>query len=85
MVRAMCGRRVIDKKITQVQVDMLELKETVDGLEKENRVRCYGHMLGRNDDSALRVPKDVEVSDKRKRGQPRKTWKKQVKEEGSLV
>ena len=38
-------------------------------------------MLKRDDDSVLRVAPDLEVSDKRKRGRPKKTWKKQVKEE----
>ena len=38
-------------------------------------------MLKRDDDSVLRVALDLEVSGKRKRGRPKKTWKKQVEEE----
>ena len=38
-------------------------------------------MLKRNDDGVLRVAPDLEVSDKRKRGGPKKTWKKQVEKE----
>ena len=37
-------------------------------------------MLRRDDDSVLRVALDLEMSDKRKRGRPKKTWKKQVEE-----
>ena len=38
------------------------------------------HTLGRDDDSDLRVVLDLEVSGKRKRRRPKKTWKKQVEE-----
>ena len=37
-------------------------------------------MLKRDDDSVLRVALDLEVSGNRKRGRPKKTWKKQVEE-----
>ena len=37
-------------------------------------------MLRRDDDSVLRVALNLEVSGKRKRGRPKKTWKKQVEE-----
>ena len=39
MVRAMCGQKVVDRKATEEQMDMLELKETVDRLETANGVR----------------------------------------------
>ena len=75
MVRAMCSQKVVDRKTTEEEMDMLGLKETIDRLATENGVRWYGHVLGRDDDSALRVALDLEVSGKRKRGRP-KTWKK---------
>ena len=37
-------------------------------------------MPRRDDDSVLRVALNLEVSGKRKRGRPKKTWKKQVEE-----
>ena len=30
MVRAMCGQKVVDRKTTEEQMDMLGLKETID-------------------------------------------------------
>ena len=42
-------------------------------------------MLRRDDDSVLRVALDLEVSGKRKRGRPKKTWKKQVEEETEKI
>ena len=55
MVRAMCGRKVVDKKTTEEQMDMLGLKETVGGLSAANGVRWYGNVLRRDDDGVLRV------------------------------
>ena len=68
MVRAMCGQKVVDRKTTEEQMDMLGLKETVDQLATANGVRWYGHVLRRDDDSVLRVALNLEVSGKRKRG-----------------
>ena len=60
---------------------MLGLKETTDRLATVNGVRWYGHVLRRDEYSVLRVALNLEVSGKRKRGRPKKTWKKQVEEE----
>ena len=43
MVRAMCGQKVVDRKTTEEQMDMLGLKETIDRLATPNGVRWYGH------------------------------------------
>ena len=42
-------------------------------------------MLRRDDNSVLRFALDFEVSVKKKRGRPKKTWKKQVKEETEKI
>ena len=74
--RAMCGQKVVDRKTTEEQMDMLGLKETTDRLATANGVRWYGHVLRRVDDSVLRVALNLEVSHKRKRGRPgRSKWK----------
>ena len=65
------------------QKDDCLLKETIDQLE--NGVRWYGHVLRRDDDSVLRVALNLEVTGKRKRGRPKKTWKKQVEEETEKI
>ena len=66
MVRAMCGQKVVDRKTTEEQMAMLGWKDTIDRLATANGVRWYGHVLKRDDDSALRVALDLEVSGKRK-------------------
>ena len=83
-MRAMCGQKVVDRKTTEEQIDMLGLKETINRLATSNGVKWYGHVLRRDDDSVLRVALDLEVSGKRKRG-PKKTWKKQVEEETEKI
>ena len=80
MVRAMCGQKVVDRKMTEEQMDMLRLREIKDRLATANGIRWYGHVLRRDDNSVLRVAQDLEVSGKRKQGQSKKTWKKQVEE-----
>ena len=80
-MRAMCGQKVIDRKTTEEQMDMLGLKETVDWLATANGVRWYGHVLRRDNDSVLRIALDHKVRSKRKQERPKKTWKKQVEEE----
>ena len=66
MVKAMCSQKVIDRKVTEEQMNMLGLKESIDGLATANGDRWYGHVLKRDDNSVLRVALDLEVSSKRK-------------------
>ena len=55
MAKAVCGQKVVDRKTTEEQMDMLALKETIDRLATANGVRWYGHVLRRDVDSVLRV------------------------------
>ena len=80
-MRAMCSQKIVNRKTTEEQMDMLGLQETIDRLATANGVRWYGHVLRRDDDSVLRVALDLEMRRKRKRGRPKKTWKKEVEEE----
>ena len=73
------------RKTTKEQMNTLGLKEIIDQLATVNGVKRYGHVLRRDNDSVLRVALDIEVSGKRKRGPPKKTWKKQVKEEPEKI
>ena len=66
MVRAMCNQKVVDRKMTEEQMDMLGLKKTIDQLATVNAARWYRHVLRRDDDSVLRVALDLEVSGNKK-------------------
>ena len=60
------------------------MKETVVQMAKADGVRCYRHVLRRDDGHVLRKVLEFEVKGKRKRGQPKKTWKMQVEKENAL-
>ena len=45
MMRAVCRRKFVDRKIAEKKMDMLGLEETVDALATANEVRWYGHLL----------------------------------------
>ena len=80
MVRAMCGVKPVEKRNTAELMDMLGLRETIDGLAKANGVRWYGHVLRREEDNVLKKALRFTVEGQRRRGRPRKTWKRQVEE-----
>ena len=67
MVKAMYGQKVVDRKMTEEQMDMLGLRKAIDRLVTANEVKWYGHGLRRDDDSVLRVALDLDVGGKRKR------------------
>jgi hypothetical protein len=85
MVRAMCGVKLMDKKRTEDLMEMLGLEETVVQMAKANGVRWYGHVLRKDDEHVLRKALEFEVKGPRKRGRPKKTWRKQVEEESGRV
>ena len=60
---------------------MLCLTETIDQLAMANSVRWYGHVLRREDGHVLRRTNDFEAEGQRKKGRPKRMWKKQVEEE----
>ena len=66
MVRAMRGQKVADRKTTEERMDMMGLKETVDGLATVSGVRWYGYVLRWDDESVLRVTLKLKVSGRRK-------------------
>ena len=85
MVRAMCGVLLKDGKISMDLMFMLGLNESMDQLAIANSVRWCGHVLRREDGHVLRRALDFEVEDQRKKGRPKRTWKKQVDGESMKV
>ena len=85
MVRAVCGVQLKDRQRSTDLMFMLELSETIDQLTMANSVHWYGHVLKREDGHVLRRALDFEVEGQRKKGRPKRTWKKQVEEESVKV
>ena len=71
-MRATCGLQFKDGRKSADLTCMLHLNGNIDQLAMANSVRWYGHVLRR----AL----DFEVEGQRKKGRPKRTWKKRVEE-----
>ena len=85
MVRAMCGMQQKDTNRSTDLMFMLCLKETIDQLALGNSVRWHGHVLRREDGRVLERALNFEVEGQRKKGRPKRTWKKQAEEESMKV
>ena len=81
MVRAMCGAKLMDKRNSEVLMEMLGLKNTLDGMARASGVRWFGHVLRRDENDILRKALDLKVEGQRKRGRPKVLWEKQVEKE----
>ena len=64
---------------------MLGLNETIDRLAMASNVHCYGHVFGREHGHVLRRALGFEVKGQRKKGRPKRTWKRKVEEECAKV
>ena len=52
----------------------------MDGLARASGVRSYGHVLRRDDGDVLRRALNFEETERRERGRPNMTWKRQLEE-----
>ena len=64
---------------------MLGLSESKDQFAMADSVHWYGHVLMRVDGHVLRRALVIEVEGQRKKGRPKRTWKKQVEKESIKV
>ena len=85
MVRAMCVEQHKDRKRSTDFMFMLGLNETIDQLAMANSVHWNGHVWRREDGHLLRRALDLEDEGQRKKGRPKRTWKKQVEEESMKI
>ena len=84
-MRAMCGVQLKDRKRSTDMMFMLGLSEAIDRLAMANSVRCYGHVLSREDGHIMRMALDFEFEGQRKNGRLKRTWIKQLEEESVKV
>ena len=57
------------------------LKETMDQVYMARSIQWHGHVLKREHGHGTRRAFNFEVEGQRKKGRPKRTWKKQVEEE----
>ena len=86
-MRSMCGVQLTDREIT---TDLsVGLNGTMEQLAMANSINWYGHVLMREDGHVLRREDghvlrwaiDFEAEGQKKKGRPKRTWKKQIEEE----
>ena len=53
LVRSMCGIKLVDRKNMEELMEMLGLRETLDGMAKANGLRWYGHVIRRDGNDIL--------------------------------
>ena len=70
----------IEKRRCQELKSLLGLNDTLNGLARASEVRWYGHVLKRDYSDVLRRALYFEVAERRGRGRPNMTWKRQVEE-----
>ena len=54
IMRTMCGVQLKDRKRSMDLMFMLDLNKTIEQLAVSNSIRCYGHVLRREDGHDLR-------------------------------
>ena len=72
----MCEVQLKDRRRSTDLMFMLGLKKTMDQLAMANSVLWYGHVLRREDGHILRRALDFEVEGQRKKGRPKREWKR---------
>ena len=84
-MRAMCRVKLKSIRRSTDLMFMFGLSETIDQLAMANSVRCYDHVLWREDGHVLWRALYFEVEVQRKKGSPKRTWKELVEEESVKI
>jgi len=74
MVRWMCGMKLQDRIPSKGQRERLRLDDIISALQ-QNRLRCYGHVLRKEDNDWVKKCMEHEVESARPRSRPKKTWR----------
>ena len=77
MIMMMCGVRLVDRVPTDVIRDILKIGDLI----IQNHLRWYGHVMCVDINSQIREVMEFEITRKRKKGQPRKSWEECVKKD----
>ena len=82
MVWMVCGMRLVDRVSTDVLRDrVVVVVVKIEVMIIQSRLRWYGHVMRGDINSQIREVIEVEITEKRKKGRPRKSWKECVKKD----
>lgn len=79
MIRRMCGVRLRDRKRSVDLQRMMGVDEDIVTIVVRSRLRWYGHVKRRDEDSGIRRVLEMEVSGAMPRGRPKLDWEGLVK------
>ena len=75
MIRMMSGVRLVDS----VSTDVLGVVVKIEDMMIQSRLQWYGHAIRRDINSQIHEVMKIEITGKRKKGRPRKSWEECVK------
>ena len=81
MIRMMRGVRLVDRVSTDVLRDRVGVVVKIEDMIIQNRLRWYGHFMRGDINSQMCEVMEVEITGKRKKGRPRKSWEECVKKD----
>ena len=77
----MCGVRLVDRVLTNALRDRVGVVVKIEDMVTESRLRWYGHVMCGDINSQIREDLEVEITGKRKKARPRKSWKECIKKD----
>ena len=80
MIRMMCGVRLVDRVSTDVFHDRVGVVVKINMII-QSCLRWYGHVMRGDKNSQIREVMEVELTGKKKKGQPRKSWEECIKKD----
>ena len=81
MTMMMCGVRLVDSVLTDVLRDRVGVVMNIEDMITQSHLWWYGHVTRQDINSQIREVMELEITGKRKKGQPRKLWEECVKKD----
>ena len=72
---------LVDRASSDVLRDRVEVVVKIEDIIIQSRLWCYGHAMRGDINSQIHEVMEVEVTGKRKKGRPRKSWEECVKKD----
>ena len=73
--------KLVDSLSTDVLRDRMNFVVKIEDMIIQKCLRCYGHVIRRDINSQIHEVMEVEISEKKKKGRPRKLWEECVKKD----
>ena len=84
MIRMMCEMRLVDKMSTDVLRDRVSVVVKIEDMMTQSRLRWYVHVNRQDINSQILEEIELEITWKRKKSRPRKSWEECIKKNMEL-